>query len=279
MSKHKKLVQFSLANEKLIWDLGKTTVQTLRLEHHKYLLHSQLGKSLARPHEWRALAMWFYFPFSSLPHNIASRTIHRITEYPNRKGPTSIESWLHAGPPNSQTLHLRVLSKCSLNASSMTTALGSLPQYPITLCQEPFPTPNLTLPWHSSMPFPRVLSVSPESRDHCCPSAPRHSPATRPKNRVAPWPLHFQQRGLPSQILPQLGISPSSKAEGWSWWGIIRGSDRGSIPPPPSALYQAFACLCVLQNVNSALHPTVVLWTELKITPLSSSDSAAAQLY
>ena len=55
-------------------------------------------------------------------------------------------------------LCLRALSKCSLNCSS----LGSCPS---SSGVGPFPNPQLDLPRHSSMPFPRVLSLSPESTE------------------------------------------------------------------------------------------------------------------
>lgn len=68
------------------------------------------------------------------------------------------------------------------------TALGSLSQCPTTLwVQNLSLTPSLTLPCPSSMPFPRVLSLSPESRAQrlplrsaCEAAAGRHEASPQP---------------------------------------------------------------------------------------------------
>jgi len=54
---------------------------------------------------------------------------------------------------------------------TMTTALGSLFHAHCSVVKNLFLMPIVTLPWHSSMLFPRVLSLSTESRAQCCPSA------------------------------------------------------------------------------------------------------------
>ena len=72
------------------------------------------------------------------------------------KGPTRIikPNWLHTQPHKTQTLlFLRALSKCFLNSSS------SVPCPPPSGA-DPVPNPQLPLPRHSSMPFPRALLLS-----------------------------------------------------------------------------------------------------------------------
>jgi len=69
-----------------------------------------------------------------------------------------VQFWLHTGPPKIQTLWLGALSKCFLSS-------GNLVPWPL-------PWAVLTLPWQSSMLFPRALSLSPESRAQRCPSTP-----------------------------------------------------------------------------------------------------------
>jgi len=69
---------------------------------------------------------------------------------------------LHTTPPNVQTLH----SECCPNAPWTPAAQGRThcPVQPIARPlpsgADSFPDPQLPLPWRSSMPFPRALSLS-----------------------------------------------------------------------------------------------------------------------
>ena len=76
--------------------------------------------------------------------------------------------WLHTAPSKNQTPHLRALSKCSSNSSSS----GPCPP---PSGADPVPNPQLPLPWHSSMPFPRALSLSHRAELSAAPPLPVRS--------------------------------------------------------------------------------------------------------
>lgn len=84
-----------------------------------------------------------------------ARALHAgITEScnsPSGKGPTRITSsfWLHTGPFKIQTLCLTVVSKHSLNCPWT----GQPVPRPPSSGAELFPNPQLTIHWHSSMPY------------------------------------------------------------------------------------------------------------------------------
>ena len=102
-------------------------------------------------------------------------------------------------------MYLRTLSKCFLNSgrlSAVTAALGSLSWCPTTLWVQTLSlTPSLTLPCPSSMPFPRVLSLSPESRAQRLPlRSPREGAAGR--HEASPRPaLLWAEQTKASQLL------------------------------------------------------------------------------
>jgi len=83
---------------------------------------------------------------------------------PSWKGPTkTIEAnpWLHTGPPKIQTLHLRALSRCSFSSGPWGCAHcpGQPVPCPPPSGADPVPHPQLRLPCHRPMPFPRALQV------------------------------------------------------------------------------------------------------------------------
>ena len=86
------------------------------------------------------------------------------------KGPTRIikPNWLYTQPHKTQTLLcLRALSKCFLNSNS------SVP-CPLPSGAGSVPNPQLPLPRHSSMPFPRALSLSQRAELSSVRSCSRH---------------------------------------------------------------------------------------------------------
>ena len=102
----------------------------------------------------------------------------RITEYPMLEGtfkdhhiqPMALQSTTQNLKPMCESVIWTLLELWQLGA--ITTALGSLCHAHHLLVKNFFLTSSLTLPWHSSMPFPRALSLSAESRAQSCPSAP-----------------------------------------------------------------------------------------------------------
>jgi len=91
------------------------------------------------------------------------------------KGPARItesSSWLHKEPPKNQTLWLRVLPRFFLNSSSLGPC--HCPGEPVPGPDHPYPNPHPDSPLMQlhAIPFPWVLSLSPERRDQCCLSVP-----------------------------------------------------------------------------------------------------------
>lgn len=92
------------------------------------------------------------------------REYHRIIVHPKWKGTHEAHQdppWLRTAPPKPTLLELWQLG-------AVPTALGSLLRAHCPLMKE---NPHLTLP-DSSEPFPRALTLSPESRSQPCLSAP-----------------------------------------------------------------------------------------------------------
>uniref|UniRef100_A0A8B9VGC1 Small ribosomal subunit protein uS9m n=1 Tax=Anas zonorhyncha TaxID=75864 RepID=A0A8B9VGC1_9AVES len=112
---------------------------------------------------------------------------------------------------------LRVLSKCSLNSvrpSAVPPALGSLSQCPTPLWVQTLSLPpSLTLPCPSSMPSPRVLSLSPESRAQRLPlRSPREGAAGRHEASPQPALLGAEHTEAPQPPLQHLHLSPRPNA-------------------------------------------------------------------
>ena len=96
------------------------------------------------------------------------------------KGPARImesNCWPHTGPPQNQTQCLRALSRHSLNFGTRGRAHspGQPVPCPPPSGADPVPNPQLPLPWHSSMPFPRALSLSHRAELSAAPPLPVRS--------------------------------------------------------------------------------------------------------
>ena len=105
---------------------------------------------------------------------------HRIMGCPESEGTHEhhrVQSHLHTGPLRIQTLRLRAVSKRPLNSFPRGRAHcpGQPAPCPSPSGEEPPPDPQLPLPWHSSTPFPRALSLSQRAELSAAPPLPERS--------------------------------------------------------------------------------------------------------
>ena len=119
------------------------------------------------------------------------------------------------------------MSKCFFNSGSWVlwpAPLGTCSETTIFWWRTFSQLPNPPLPWHSPMPFPWALSLSPESRGQHCPSAPcEELQATmRP-----PLHLPFSRLNNPRDLNTSSFILPSrslSIYEALSWIALSKSS-------------------------------------------------------
>ena len=94
--------------------------------------------------------------------------------------------------------------------------------FPLPSGADPFPDPQLSLPWHSSILFPQILSLSPQTRAQRCPSSPpwiKLCSYVHMHNVIHDWlegassqfipTLHFQQHLTNRTVTPTKRIWPA----------------------------------------------------------------------